>query len=283
MELCSFAQTEKEHIEYVIQVCEQIFNDAVGDAFFKHDNLKVAFVNSESSNAVYEAFCKKYFPKWLTVSYTRPEDETISAAQAFVNENVYGVMVRLDTGRAPDEWYMIILHEMSHIFCMVHEFDGEDFVDKYCQNRETDWVQRVIFIGYKVWSEFIASHIAVQINHFSRTYPMSYIREEIFNLDKEIEPENSYARWALSEILVCVFANTRIRKAKHVGEVFDVLERNRVFSKKKKRVQYFNIIKLIDEQLRKSNCIKIDVDFIESVGKAYLKLLAWRYADENNS
>ena len=239
MERCSFARTEKEHIEYVIHACKQMFNNVLGYAFFSHDNLKVAFVNSENSNAVYEEFCKQYFPKWLAASYTRPEDERISAAQAFVNENVYGVMVRLDTGRAPNEWYMIILHEMGHIYCMVHEIDGEDFVDKYCQNRETDWIQRVIFIGYKVWSEFIASHIAVQINPFSRTYPISYIREEVLNLDKEIELENSYARVALSEILVCVFANTRTRKAKYVEEVFDILERNRVFSKKKKRTTIF--------------------------------------------
>ena len=52
------------------------------------------------------------------------------------------------------------------------------------------------------------------------------------------------------------------------------------YSLKRKREQlYFDIIKLVNEQLKKSNYIKIDVDFIESVGKAYLKLLAWRYDD----
>jgi len=106
--------TKKEYIESVIEICKQIFNETLGQNFFKDNNLKVAFCNSENSAAVYEEFCKQFFPLYLGEGYSR----TTYTAQAFTNEidGVYGILVCLDTGPESGEWYQIILHEMSHIF-----------------------------------------------------------------------------------------------------------------------------------------------------------------------
>lgn len=241
--------TKKEYIESVIETCKQIFNETLGQNFFKDNNLKVAFCNSENSAAVYEEFCKQFFPLYLGEGYSR----TTYTAQAFTNEidGVYGILVCLDTGPESGEWYQIILHEMSHIFCIIHEIDGENFSAKYSKNNMGGQPEYWnIYIGYAVWREFIADYIASQIHPLMRPPTLTKLREVVRELDKGINRDNPDRAQDVSQLLQYIFLYPKIRAATDTATIIQFLEKNRIFATKARCRDYQEIIALIFEQLK---------------------------------
>lgn len=116
-----------DDINAIIECSKQLFNSAVGTDFFHEDNLKIAFFTLENGVSVYEEFCQQFFPKYLATDYAQDGYMASFKAQALVNRNIYGILIFQRPNVCTDEWYKIILHEMSHIFCMVHELDGDSF------------------------------------------------------------------------------------------------------------------------------------------------------------
>lgn len=130
LNLDPFRQSKKEFIESVIETCKPIFDDAFGLDFSKDDCLKVAFCTFENRAAVYEDFCTHFFPLYLAEGYSRDDFFT---AQAFTNANtgIYGILICLDMEQEPSDWYQIILHEMSHLFCITREISRDNFNARY--------------------------------------------------------------------------------------------------------------------------------------------------------
>ena len=130
LNLDPFRQSKKEFIESVIETCKPIFDDAFGLNFSKDDCLKVAFCTFENRAAVYEDFCTHFFPLYLAEGYSR---EDFFTAQAFTNADtgIYGILICLDMEQEPSDWYQIILHEMSHLFCITREISRDNFNARY--------------------------------------------------------------------------------------------------------------------------------------------------------
>lgn len=268
-------QNKKDYIEAIIKVSMQIFNQALGDDFFRGDNLKTAFCTAEDKVSVYEAFCEQFFPLYLAKGYSRTD---YFAAQAMTNvpDGIYGILVCLDTCDEGDDWYQIILHEMSHIFCISHEIGGENFHDKYSKenlgDNEQYWYSSV---GYAVWRKFIADYIASQLNPLTRPLSLAKLREVIRELDEGMNVNNPERAQDCSQILSYILLNPRIRASEDVNTVFQTLEKNRVFASKERSGHYHEIIRLLFGQLRQACYWMIDPGFIEELGKAYLYLLNW--------
>ena len=132
----------EEIILEIIEYCIAIFNSAVGKNFLNMQNLKIEFFNLENGIAVYERFCKQYFPSYLGKyhdDYTQDGYMNSFAAQAFINHDTYGILCSLDTDVDPNSWYETILHEMVHIYCTTHESNGDNFFDKYCVNKKNNF------------------------------------------------------------------------------------------------------------------------------------------------
>ena len=113
----------------------QIFNRALGDGFFHDNNLKTAFCTAEDKTSVYESLCGQFFPLYLAKGYSRMD---YFAAQAMTNvpNGIYGILVCLDTCDEGNDWHQIILHEMSHIFCISHEIGGKNFHNRYSKEKK---------------------------------------------------------------------------------------------------------------------------------------------------
>lgn len=213
------------------------------------------------------------FPLYLAEKYSRTN---FFVAQAFTNvpEKIYGILVRLDTSVEGLAWYQVILHEMSHIFCIVEELDGENFQDKYSQERiganNQYWCAS---IGYTIWREFIADHIAALINPFMRSVSLADLRKLSRELGNRVKADDPDRAIYCSELLFYLFSNPKIKNAKDAPEIFQILERNRIFSTKKQRVAYLDIMALIHRQLQRENFWEIDFGFMKEIGVAYLSLI----------
>lgn len=264
---------KKEYIESVIEICKQILNETLGENFFKDNNLKVAFCNSKNGAAVYEEFCEQFFPLYLGEGYS---STTLFTAQAFTNEQdgIYGILVCLDTGPESDEWYQIILHEMSHIFCITHEIGGENFSTKYSEaNMGSKPKYWNVNIGYAVWREFIADYIASRINPLMCPIALTELRETVRELDEGINKDNFHRTQDVSKLLWYIFLYPKCHAAMDVATIFRFLEKNRVFATKARSRLYQEIIALIFEQLQRESYWEISLQFIEKLGMAYLLLV----------
>lgn len=71
------------------------FNDAL-DSGITRENTVLAFFTPDNGLAVYERFCRRYFPKHLDEDYKAEGYFQSFAAQAFAGGGRYGVMVRAD-------------------------------------------------------------------------------------------------------------------------------------------------------------------------------------------
>ena len=209
--------TKKAFIESVIQIS--------GINMFQKDNLKTAFCDSETQPIVYEEFCGQFFPLYLGEGYSRTDP---FAAQAFTNmdEGIYGVLVCLDTDCDSNEQYQIILHELSHIFCIAHEIDGENFQYKYSKSNLGDGPEYWhIHISYKVWCEFIANYIADQLNPFTQPLVLKRLREVVREYDTNVTRDNPDKVQYLSQLLQYIFLSPKIRMAGDADTAICFLEK----------------------------------------------------------
>lgn len=265
--------TKKEYIESVIETCKQLFNEALGQNLFGENNVKVAFCDLENKADVYEEFCGQFFPLYLGEGYSRTEPFT---AQAFANENrgICGILVCLDADHNSSEWYQIILHELSHIFCIMHEIGGENFTAKYLEsnmgNNSKYWH---ISMGYAVWREFIADYISFRINPLMRPLALSKLKEIVRELDERVNISDSNRAENTAQLLQYIFLNPKIRTAESADSIVRILEKNRVFTTKARCEDYRGMIDLIFEQVKREPCWEIAPEFIEELGGAYSLLL----------
>ena len=275
LEGSDYGKAKRTYIEAIIEDCKQLFNAKISNHFFRDNNLKVAFCTTENQAVVYEVFCEQFFPLYLADNYSRTN---YFAAQAMtkVPDGIYGILICLDTFDEGDDWYQIILHEMSHIFCIIHEIGGENFQYKYSKEylgeTEQYWYSS---IGYAVWSEFIANYIASQINPLVMPLSLAKLRVVIRGLDEGMNVNNPDRAQNCSQVLSYIFLNSRIRAAKDADSVFQILEKNRIFASKERSGHYHEIISLLFDRLEQERYWTIGPEFIEKLGTAYLSLLNW--------
>ena len=196
---------DEEIILEIIEYCIAIFNSAVGKNFLNMQNLKIGFFNLENGIAVYERFCKQYFPSYLGKyhdDYTQDGYMNSFAAQAFINHDTYGILCSLDTDVDPNSWYETILHEMVHIYCTTHESNGDNFFDKYCVNKKNNFKDGTMGAGYEVWREFIAYYWGAELTPFSTPLSLAQVRAEVRNIDEDVDAKNSVAKMLVSRINV---------------------------------------------------------------------------------
>lgn len=272
--LDTFPQSKKEFIESVIEECIPIFYDAFGLNFSRGENLKIAFCTSENQAEIYEDFCKRDFPLYLAEYYHRTGPFT---AQAFTNakERAYGILIRLDTEGKDSDWYHIILHEMSHLFCLTREIASGNFTARYLEGPIAENPQNSrLHAGYTIWREFIADYIAYQLSPIMAPLSLTRLREVARKLDEEICAENPEQTINASRVLAYIFVTDRIQAAADIEEIFDTLKKNRIFLSKERCEDYRELISLIYQQLAKDYFWEITPQFIEKVGWAYF-LLRW--------
>lgn len=272
----------EEIIVEIIEYCIAIFNSAVGKNFLNMQNLKIEFFNLENGIAVYERFCKQYFPSYLGKyhdDYTQDGYMNSFVAQAFINHDTYGILCSLDTDVDPNSWYETILHEMVHIYCTTHESNGDNFFDKYCVNKKNNFKDGTMGAGYEVWREFIAYYWGAELTPFSTPLSLAQVRAEVRNIDEDVDAKNSVAKMLVSRILAFIFRNPTVRRANNVTIAYEILQKNKIFVSDIRVRSYKSLIETIFEQLSKKDYWRISPYFIDELRAAYIGMLGWRRAE----
>lgn len=272
----------EEIIVEIIEYCIAIFNSAVGKNFLNMQNLKIEFFNLENGIAVYERFCKQYFPSYLGKyhdDYTQDGYMNSFVAQAFINHDTYGILCSLDTDVDPNSWYETILHEMVHIYCTTHESNGDNFFDKYCVNKKNNFKDGTMGAGYEVWREFIAYYWGAELTPFSTPLSLAQVRAEVRNIDEDVDAKNFVAKMLVSRILAFIFRNPTVRRANNVAIAYEILQKNKIFVSDIRVRSYKSLIETIFEQLSKKDYWRISPYFIDELRAAYIGMLGWRRAE----
>lgn len=270
LEFDAASQSKREFIESVIEFCKPFFDEALGFDFSKNDCLKIAYCNFENRAEVYEDFCKRFFPLYLSENYDR---NSIFVAQSFTNadDEIYGILICLDMEPEDADWYQIIFHEMSHIFCISREFGRDNFTAKYLSSAITKSPkEQCMDFGYAIWREFIADYISYKVRPITRPLSFAQMREVVRELDPGVCVSNPEQTVNTSIILAHIFVHPKIQEARDIETVLQALKRNRIFSSKERCEDYRELIKLIFHQLEDDYCWEITPQFIVKIGWAYL-------------
>ena len=259
----------KEDLKDIFFSSLETFNECF-DSDISADNIKIDFFTPKNGVGVYERFCKKHFPKFLDEPYKEKGYFNDIAAQAFVGEGCYGVLIREDVDFTLGEVMQMFLHEISHLYCTQNEIPGGNFFDKYCMGSGVE--DGMINAGYAIWREAIADIMADSVISENATLTLAMVKEEIRQLDHEIAIENPTAKKAMSLVIAYIMISAEVAGTASWT----------VAEKKIKRIIGFTdslmygILKLVFEQLHISPFWTITPDFIIELGQMYLSLLSMR-------
>lgn len=233
-------------------------------------NIILEFFTHENGLEVYERFCKEYFPKHLSEDYKKIGYFDSFAAQAFVGDNVYGVLIREDVDFLDEEeWFRIFLHEISHLFCTKNEIDGKNFFDTYCMG--SDLEDGAMNAGYAIWRETIADIMADSIICDYSVYSLKQeeVLENITSLYNYISANNPDSKKAMSLLIFCVMSSKEVACTENWHHAETAIKDINICDE-----LMISILKLVFNQLLERPFWKITPDFIVNLGALYLMLIS---------
>ena len=227
------------------------------------DNVKLAFYDNSDADARYEKFCEEYFPDRLT-----DNNELRNAlASAFVGKDYDGIMIRRDFSGSQNELFTVVLHELSHIWCTHNEIPTGDFYDRYCKgNSENTLLDGAINAGYAIWREFAAIYLSTNVQGVEYYPSLSEIKQDVLEVAELVRPDNPAAKISMTDFLACVLMSKEANK--------NSWESVNVWLSQNGLTNFISIANLVYIHIRSEKFWEIDVDFIETLGSAYLAVLA---------
>ena len=246
-----------------------LFNDYI-ETDICEENVYLEFFTPSNGVEVYERFCTAHFTKHLSEPYLDEGYFEEFAAQAFVNEKEYGVLIRADLDFPKNELFQIFAHEIAHLFCTRNETDGGNFFEKYCMGSGPE--DGMINAGYAIWREAIADIIADNVlSDYARiSLADESTKETIDNLYTMLSPADPDSKMAMSLIISYVMLSKQMASSFSWPEaelaIKDNIQINDVFLLK--------IFEMVFRQLHKNPLWKITPEFITDLGEAYLSLIA---------
>lgn len=257
----------KGEIEKILSDCIQIFNRHIDKQFFTSQNVKIEYFTLTDGVQKFERFCSEYFLSYISDDYYKKEGYIDSfIAQAFVGNDTYGILIRLDCSISCMDCYVILLHELAHIFCIVEEIGGEKFYQKYCANSEEQFMR----YGYGLWREFIADYIAYALAPPAFSLSVKELRKEVQRLDNNVAMGKPNTIESAYGVLSAIFRNPTICRADSAERVLEFLEKHLVFPSKERCMHWSKVIKMIHGQIMKNPCWRIEPSFICDLGVSYL-------------
>ena len=244
-----------------------MFNDCL-DSDISEENVVLEFFTPSTGLEVYERFCKKHFPKMLEEDYTEDGYFESFGAQAFLNEDEYGVLIREDIDFTLDDLIRMFLHEISHLYCSRNEVDGGNFFDKYCMGSGVG--DGMMNAGYAIWREAVADILADSIISEYATITLASVNDIVKKYYGAISRENPGSKRAMSLIIVYIMIS------KEVASTTDWIVAEKAI---RKTITIDDsllvaILKQVFDQLHREPFWRITPEFVMSLGETYLSLLA---------
>ncbi len=260
---------------YTEQELTDIFFEAVSlfteclDSDITRENTVLAFFAPDNGLEVYEGFCRKYFPKYLSENYRVDGYFQSFAAQAFVSPDRYGVMIRSDIEFRLAELQRVFLHEISHLFCCRNEISTGDFFDRYCMTGY-DIQDGMMNAGYAVWREAVADIMADSMLSDYTSLTLHDVSGEIEDLYGELSLLNPDSKKCMALILVYIMLTSEVGGAAEWTSAEAELRKHLTV----KDEMLYTIVKMTFENLHRSPFWEITSEFIRDLGEAYLSLLS---------
>ena len=185
----------------------EMFSDCL-DSDISKDNVCIDFFIPENGIDVYERFCSKHFPKYLDEPYKEQGYFDEIAAQAFVGESCYGVLIREDIDRTLGEILQIFLHEISHLYCTANEIAGGHFLDKYYMGFGVE--DGMINVGYAIWREAVADIMADSVMSENATMTLAMVKNPVRDFEQELSISNPSSKKAMSLIIAYIMISAEV-------------------------------------------------------------------------
>lgn len=260
--------TETELTEIFFEALDQ-FNECL-DSDIAKENVILRFFMPQNGVEVYKSLCKAHFTSHLSEAYhTEGYFETF-AAQAFVSDTKYGVLIRADIDFTLAEVYQVFLHEISHLFCTKNEIPQGFFYDKYCMGTGED--DGIINAGYAIWREAIADIMADSALTDYTTTTLDLVSSEVNQLYREISISNSDSKKCMSLII----AYLMISKEVAVTANWKIASREIVNHISIDDPPLLSILQRIFEKLHTPPFWCITPEFIREIGFEYIEFLTFR-------
>lgn len=259
----------KEDLKNIFFSSLEMF-DRCFDSDISAENIRIDFFTPKNGAGVYERFCKKHFPKFLDEPYKEKGYFDDIAAQAFVGESCYGVLIRENVDFTLGEVMQMFLHEISHLYCTQNEIPDGNFFDKYCMGSGVE--DGMINAGYAIWREAIADIMADSVISENATLTLATAKEEIRRLDHEIAIENPTAKKAMSLVIAYIMISAEVAGTTSWTVAEKRIRKSTGFTDP----LIYGILKMVFEQLHISPFWTITPDFIIELGQMYLSLLSMR-------
>lgn len=252
----------KEQLMKYLNTALDVFEQKM--SFYIRDNLIIEFFNGRNANKVYVEFCKNHFPDRYEEDHTLKD----TGAEAFIQNGKYGLLIRESINMPPIDIQFMMFHEVAHLFCITHEYDGKSFYDEYCLEGCGEFAA-----GYAIWREAIADMIASQLYMNYGTCPISVRKDLIANYYFEINARNPDSKKLMSLIIGYVMLSREIHSAKNITEAKKVIEsigiRDHIFVSCLEDI--FNHLLIQGEKY-----YKITPDFIYDLGLKYIDILSFK-------
>ena len=266
-----YRYSRKELKEFFFEMLDE-FNDRL-DTDICEKNVYIEFFVPENGREVFERFCGSHFPKHLTEEYRTEGYFESFAAQSFVNEREYGVLIREDIDFSLAEVLQMCLHEISHLFYARNEIEGGAFFDKYCMGSGVE--DGMMNAGYAIWREAVADIMADSIASENATISLKdkYVGREIAQKYKCLSAGNPDSKKAMSLIIVYVMISIEVGCTKSWSKAEEAIRHN-------VRIDdnlLMAILKQIFEQIQRRPYWKITPDFIMTLGETYLSLISNKF------
>lgn len=268
---------KEEAIPLFLQKACDLYNEQCRTNY-SLDNIKVAYCTMNNITEVYRSFTKQY--DFHSENRTKKDFECL-IAEAFVGQtniddprHVDGLLIRTDPPEEfdrPDYYMIMIVHELSHIFCTTHEIPtagkaGQRFYDLYCEDTPgtpaLEYNNGYMNAGYAIWREFIADIVGDLIYQQPNKHLQS-IDPVLKVLANEVRVGNSGSKSAFHRYLSEIMNSWEGSEAETWEELKLQLENL--------NLPFIRIVEHVFNNLHGKSCHEIDPDFIERLGEMYLE------------
>ena len=246
-----------------------LFNDCLGSDISK-ENTIIAFFEPRNGIEVYEELCKEHFPDLLAENYMADGYFDSFAAQAFVNDKEYGVLIRSDIGFSLSEILYTFLHEISHLYCTRNEIQGGHFFERYCMGSGEE--DGMFNAGYAIWREAIADIMADSVLSDSTTVTLNEVKLEVDRLVESLSIANADSKKCMSLVIAYIMLSKEVAGTESWQKAEAEIEKCFCF----KDSMLLMILRLVFDNLHESPFWQITPEFIQELGGEYIAALTFR-------
>lgn len=267
----------EEKMKGIAEKAVSYFNKQLNMNYSFEDRLRLIPLLPEDRDKQFEKICKKYAPHRLQEDYTSENYFTDVNAEVLYGDEVFVILYLPEKELDDDEWFHVMLHELSHIFCYQNEFKGKDFFNLYCKNEDVEGRENYI-IGYAIWREFIAELIARSIHPMDIPYSLGMVKDYIWDLQDDIGVGIEDSKYTFSRLLVSVFMSKQFGSYSEWDKIERSLRRSKLFSDG----TYYMLLKRIFEKIKNQHekIWEIDETMIFDIGNLYSQIIVNKYIND---